>query len=141
MHNLISRILHPRRLSPATTSASTHPSHLILLHPRLLLLLPESVVLALVKEGPAQLLLALLNLLEKVQLTHLLDQVLVLLFLLGDFLLLKLLLSFLQLKFSLGLFMLFYLFDEETAPDTTGTAVLSRTILNEEASKGIVLTF
>jgi hypothetical protein len=86
MHTLLaSAWLH---LSCWAPSASTpHPSHLFL-HPNLLLFLPVPLILAFVEEWPAHLLLALLDLLQETELTHLVDQVLVLLLLLCYLLLL-----------------------------------------------------
>lgn len=123
----------------APSAPTPHPTHL-LLHPDLLLLLPVPLILAFVEEWPAHLLLALLDLLQETQLTHLVDQVLVLLLLLGYLLLLQLLLSLLLLEVLLGFLMLFNLLDEEAATDAARTTILSRTVLDEESSEGVVLT-
>ena len=86
MHTLLATTwLHLCCRAPA--ASPPHPSHLFL-HPNLLLFLPVPLILAFVEEWPAHLLLALLDLLQETQLTHLLDQVLVLLLLLGYLLLL-----------------------------------------------------
>jgi len=116
-----------------------HPTHLFL-HPDMLLLLPVPLILAFVEEWPAHLLLALLDLLQETQLTHLLDQVLVLLLLLGYLLLLQLLLSLLLLEVLLGFLMLFDLLDEEAATDAARTTILPRPVLDEESTEGVILT-
>lgn len=82
---LTSTWLHLSCRAPA--ASTPHPTHFFL-HPDLLLFLPMPLILAFVKEWPAHLLLALLYLFKETELTHLLDQVLVLLLLLCYLLLL-----------------------------------------------------
>lgn len=135
---LASTCLHLRCRPPAASS-TPHPTH-FLLHPDLLLLLPVPLILALVEERTAHLLLALLYLLEETKLTHLFDQVLILLLLLRDLLLFQLLLPLLLLEVLLGFLVLFYLFDEEAATDAPRATVFPRPVLDKEPSEGIILT-
>jgi len=139
-HLLAISNFHPLWLFPSSFRAPSDTSH-FLLQSGLLLLLTMSLVLSLVKEGATHFLFALLNLFKQIELAHLLDQVLVLLLLLCNLLLFKLLLSFLLLQVSLGLFILFNLLDEETAPHAPLPTVLSCAILDEEPTKGVVLSF
>jgi hypothetical protein len=97
-------------------------------------------ILAFVEEWPAHLLLALLDLLQETELTHLLDQVLVLLLLLGYLLLFQLLLSLLLLEVLLGFLVLFDLLDKEAATDAARSTIFPRPVLNEESSEGVILT-
>ena len=97
-------------------------------------------ILALVEERTAHLLLALLYLLEETELTHLFDQVLILLLLLRDLLLFQLLLPLLLLEVLLGFLVLFYLFDEEAATDAPWATVFPRPVLDKEPTEGIILT-
>jgi hypothetical protein len=94
-----------------------------------------SLVLPLVEERATHLLLALLYLFEKVQLAHLLEQILIFLLLLSYLLLLKLLLSLLVFQITQGLLMLFHLLNEETATEAARATVLTCTILDQESSK------
>ena len=97
-------------------------------------------ILALVKEWTAHLLLALLYLLEETELTHLFDQVLILLLLLCYLLLFQLLLPLLLLEVFLGFLVLFDLLDEEAATDAARATVFPRPVLDQEPTEGIILT-
>lgn len=131
---------HPLWLFPGSVGSTSHSSHFFL-QSGLLLLLPMSLVLSLVKKGTSHFLFALLNLLKQVQLAHLLDQVLVLLLLLCDLLLFELLLSLLLFQVSLGLFILLNLLNKETTPHTTLSTVLSSAVLDQESPERVVLSF
>jgi hypothetical protein len=97
-------------------------------------------ILALVKEWTAHLLLALLYLLEETELTHLFDQVLILLLLLCYLLLFQLLLPLLLLEVFLGFLVLFDLLDEEAATNAARTTIFPRPVLDEESSERVILT-
>jgi len=78
----------------------SHRCRHLLLFPQLLLLLSEPLVFAFVEEGSSQLLSTTLYLLHKVELTHLVYQLLVLFLLRCNFLFLKLLLPLLLFRLS-----------------------------------------
>lgn len=139
-HLLAISNIHPLWLFPASVRTSSNTSHFFM-QSGLLLLLPMSLVLSLVKEGAAHFLFALLNLLKQAQLAHLIDKVLVLLLLLCDLLFFKLLLSLLLFQVSLGFFILLNLLNKETAPHAPWSTVLSCTVLDQESSKSVVLSF
>lgn len=136
MSHLISSIYScaPIMLVPSAISATTHAPHL-LLKPCIFLFFSMSLIFSLVKEGSTHFLLAFLYLFKQVKLAHLLHQLLILFLLLCDLLLLKFLLSLLLLQVSLSFFMLFHLLNEETTLEAPRSAVLTSTVLDEEATK------
>lgn len=105
----------------------------------LCLLLSEALVLPLVKEGPAHLLPAALNLIHQVHLAQLLRDFLVLPFLLCNLLLLELLGPLGLPELPLAPALLLHLLDEEPALSAAASASLARPVLKKEPSKHKIL--
>lgn len=133
-------------IPPRSSVVVPHPKvaplcyHLFLL-PQLLLLCLYSLIFTFVKWGtPAQLLSSLFNFFLQNELTHLLDQLLILLLLLRYLLLFEFLLPLLLFEISRGPFMLLQGLDEETTPQAPTATVFPCSVLNQESRKSKVLT-